>query len=130
LAAALLARDSTFLRRARRFGRASRWADVECLAQAFHETLLCDRAVPCLAAFLVDDDSELRPEAIDHALALHRTERRRGLEIEPQLDPRVRAIGVLPARSARRRERHLQLVPWDAHRASDSDDVRHGARLP
>ena len=51
--------------------------DVERLAQAFHEALLGERPVARLAAFVVDDDPDLRPEAVDDALALHRTEGRR-----------------------------------------------------
>ena len=56
---------------------------MERFAQPFHQALLGERTVACLAAFVVDDDPDLRPEAVDHTLALHRTERRRRLEIEP-----------------------------------------------
>jgi hypothetical protein len=62
---------------------------VERLAKAFDEALICDSAVAGLAALAVDDDSDRRPEAVDHPLALHRTEGGRRLEIEPQLDTRV-----------------------------------------
>jgi hypothetical protein len=62
---------------------------VERLTEAFHETLLGERSVARLAPLLVYDDPELRSEAVDNALALHRSERRRGLEIEPQLHPRM-----------------------------------------
>ena len=58
---------------------APRRVDVQRLAQAFDEALLGERPVAGLAALVVDDDPDLRPEAVDHALALHRTEGRRRL---------------------------------------------------
>ena len=128
--AALFRGESPLFRRPGRLGRAPWRVDVECLAKALDEALLGDPAVAGLAALVVDDDSDLRPEAVDHPLALHRTEGGRRLEIEPQLDTRVGPIGVLSARSARRRERHLQLVARDPHRARDWKDVEHRARLP
>ena len=48
------------------------WVDMERLAQSFHQALLGDPAVAGLAALFVDDDPDLRPEAVDHPLALYR----------------------------------------------------------
>jgi hypothetical protein len=102
---------------------------VERVAKTFHQALFGQRSVARLAAFLVDDDTDLRPEPVDHPLALHRTEGRRGFEIEPQLHPRVGPVGVLATGSARWRERDLQLVTGDSNRAGYGQDVRHGIRL-
>ncbi len=80
---ALLRRKTPLFGGPRRLGGAPWWIDVQRLAKTFHEALLGDSAVAGLAALLVDDDSDLRPEAIDHPLALHGTEGGRRLEIKP-----------------------------------------------
>ena len=102
---------------------------MQRLAQARDKALLCQCPVAQLAALVVDDHPDLGSEAIDDALALHRTERRGRLEIEPQLDPRVRPIGVLTARSARRGVGDDQLVTGHPNRSGDGKYVRHEARL-
>lgn len=129
LAAALFARDASLLRRAGRLGRAARRVDVQRLAQPIDETLFGQCPVAQLAAFVVDDHSDLRTEALDHALALHRSERRRCLGVEAQLDARVRTIGVLTTGPTRGRVRHNQLVARDPDGSGDGEDIRHEARL-
>lgn len=102
---------------------------MQRFSQAGDETLFGQRAIAQLTALVVDHHSDLRTEALDHALALHRSERRRRLDVEPQLDSRVRTIGVLTAGPTRRRVRHDQLVTWDPDGSGDGKLIRHGARL-
>ena len=73
---------------------------MQRLAQSRDEALLRQCPVAQLTALVVDDHPDLGPEAVDDALALHGTERRGGIEIEPNLHPRVRPVGVLTARPA------------------------------
>ena len=89
LAATLFALDSALLRCAGRLRRAPWLVDAQRFAKALDETILGQRAIARLAAFVVDDHPDLWSEAIDDALSLHRPEGGRGLEIEPEFDPRV-----------------------------------------
>ena len=112
--------DPPSLGRAR---RAPRTIDVQCLTEALGEAFLGDRAVPELAALVVDDDPDERAEPVEHALTLSRAERARRLHVEAELDACRRLVRVLTARATRRREPHLELAPRDPHRPRHRDHV-------
>jgi hypothetical protein len=105
------------------------WVDVQCVSQPVDETRFGQRSIASLTALVVGDHPDLRTESRDHALALHRSERRRRLDVEAQLDARVRPIGMLTARPTRRRVRDNQLVARDPDGSGDGEIIRHEARL-
>src|SRR5690606_5229563 len=77
-----------------------------------------DRAVAPLAAGVVDDDGHHtvhRPSAqtFQHPRLRVLRERRRAAQVEPELGPGVRPVGVLATRSAGRPERPRELRAWD-----------------
>ena len=57
---------------------------MQRLTQALDQSLLGDRAIPELAALVVDDDPDDRSEPIEHALTLPRPERARRRHVEAQ----------------------------------------------
>lgn len=90
--------------------------------QFVDEPLLCELAVSQLRTLVVGDDPDHRAETIDHPLALVLVpESRRRRDIEDELDPGRRLVGVLTTRPTRRGERLGQLVRRDPDRVGDDD---------
>ena len=80
-------------------------------AQRLDEPFDRELAVAPLAPLVLGDARSTGPALRDHAaLLLRRGERRRRLDVEHGLDPRLRALGVLTARAARAGEAQLDLV--------------------
>ena len=90
------------------------------------EPLLREGAVAQLRALVVHGDTDLRAEPLEQPGSLPRSERRRPCDVEPDLGPGVRSVGVLPTRAAARREPPLELVERDPQRAVDPQHVLHG----
>ena len=74
---------------------------MECRREPFPEPVERELPVLQLRSSLGCDDADSGTELLEEASTLARPERRRRLDVEEELDPGVRRVGVLAARTAR-----------------------------
>ena len=92
---------------------------MECGGESFPEPVECELTVLQLGTSLRRDDPHPGTQLLEEAGPLAGPERRRRLDIEEQLDPGVRRVGVLPAGTTRGAESPLELTQRDRARPRD-----------
>lgn len=74
---------------------------------------------------MIGDDADLRAESLDHTLPLARSEGRRVLDVEADLDASGGLVRMLAAGSTGRAEQDLELATWDPYGSSNDQVVIH-----
>ena len=106
--------------------------DAQRFAEHLDEPVDGEVFVAQLAPLVLGDRAQHRPRLRDDALLLSRRERRRRLDVEDRLDPRLGFLGVLAARPARAGGAEQDLAPRDGDRARDANRLGtvHGGDSP